>query len=675
MSFLTPWVAAIAAAIVVPALLILYFLKLRRRAEHVPSTLLWRRAVQDLQVNAPFQRLRKSLLLFLQLLVLAAGAFALARPIVQTELSDASSVILLIDRSGSMSTREGDTTRFELAKEQAIRHVRTFNRTGSRFWALFGTRDAMTRVMIIAFADRATVVSPFTTNTADLTRLIEELEPSDGRTNLRDALELAQVYMTQTTVEQTTETTAAPSSLLLLSDGGLPGLDQITLREGELRLIRIGEQSDNVGITALRVQRSYERPEQLSVFCQLENFGHAPVSTDVSLYVDGQLSAVRPVALGAAPPRAGQPDDPPDDGAPPGDPEARLRGASAALSFEFTLDRAALLEARLSRADALAIDDRAATLVPAPRRLSVLLVSAGNFFWEKVLEHLPLERFDYMTPQQYETAPDESLEREGRSAYDVVVFDKHSTARLPEGNYVFVAAAPQIEDVKVAGEIGDQAMLWWDETHAILRHVALDYVFASKGLVLELPTGSETLMEGPGGPTLARYSKDGRHYFLLTFAIENSTWWSKPSFPVFVYNLFSYMGAGGGVLDAGPLRPGDPLRIPLPAGVEQTRVQRPDGRSIPVHATGGVARYSGTERVGLYTANPAAPGHARFAVNLEDAAESDIAPLAELRLGVGQVKLASSIETATPEVWRWFVGAALLIALIEWHIYNRRVMI
>jgi len=102
-SFLAP-IAFWTAAIVVPTLLILYFLKLRRRQEVVPSTLLWRRAVQDLQVNAPFQRLRKNLLLLLQLLILAAGITALARPIVETTVGDERSIVLLIDRSASMNT-------------------------------------------------------------------------------------------------------------------------------------------------------------------------------------------------------------------------------------------------------------------------------------------------------------------------------------------------------------------------------------------------------------------------------------------------------------------------------------------------------------------------------------------------------------------------------------------
>jgi len=69
MEWLTPLTAVYAAAVSVPLLLLLYFLKLKRREQIVSSTLLWKRAVQDLQVNVPFQRIRHNILLLLQLLM------------------------------------------------------------------------------------------------------------------------------------------------------------------------------------------------------------------------------------------------------------------------------------------------------------------------------------------------------------------------------------------------------------------------------------------------------------------------------------------------------------------------------------------------------------------------------------------------------------------------------
>src|SRR5690606_33159826 len=102
-SFLNPWTALIAAGAVVPALLVLYFLKLRRRELAVSSTLLWKKAIQDLQVNAPFQKLRRNLLLFLQMLLLLLLCLALARPVVNRTPGAGKITVILIDRSASMA--------------------------------------------------------------------------------------------------------------------------------------------------------------------------------------------------------------------------------------------------------------------------------------------------------------------------------------------------------------------------------------------------------------------------------------------------------------------------------------------------------------------------------------------------------------------------------------------
>src|SRR5947208_9885425 len=107
-TFLNVWTAAAAAAIVVPSLLVLYFLKLRRRELAVSSTLLWKKAIQDLQVNAPFQKLRRNLLLMLQLALLLALCLALSRPVANYTPGAGKTSVILIDRSASMNTRDID---------------------------------------------------------------------------------------------------------------------------------------------------------------------------------------------------------------------------------------------------------------------------------------------------------------------------------------------------------------------------------------------------------------------------------------------------------------------------------------------------------------------------------------------------------------------------------------
>src|SRR3954469_10744794 len=145
-SFLNPWMAAAAAAVAVPALLVLYFLKLKRRELAVSSTLLWKKAIQDLQVNAPFQKLRKNLLLLLQLLLLILLLLALSRPITFFTPGAGKNTVVIIDRSASMSANDVKASRLEEAKREAK--------------DLIDTLDRGSNAMVIAFDDRAETVQP-----------------------------------------------------------------------------------------------------------------------------------------------------------------------------------------------------------------------------------------------------------------------------------------------------------------------------------------------------------------------------------------------------------------------------------------------------------------------------------------------------------------------------------
>src|SRR6056297_3657248 len=105
MPALSNWQWALLAAVPV-GIILLYFLKLRRQPVQVPSTFLWARTIEDLHVNSLLQRLRRSLLLFLQLLVVALAAIALLRPGGEASQEMGSRQIFVLDQSASMNARD-----------------------------------------------------------------------------------------------------------------------------------------------------------------------------------------------------------------------------------------------------------------------------------------------------------------------------------------------------------------------------------------------------------------------------------------------------------------------------------------------------------------------------------------------------------------------------------------
>ena len=99
------------------AILALYMLKRRYEEHEVPSTYLWRRMLADQNANRPFQKLRKNLLMLLQLAVVALLALALMHP--ATEGLTGGDYVLIFDTSLSMRA----DNRMEQAKERALRMV------------------------------------------------------------------------------------------------------------------------------------------------------------------------------------------------------------------------------------------------------------------------------------------------------------------------------------------------------------------------------------------------------------------------------------------------------------------------------------------------------------------------------------------------------------------------
>src|SRR5437588_7455083 len=116
MAILAPLAAL--GLLTIPAIVLLYFLKVKRPEVRVATLMFWRPYVADRQANAPWQRLRYSLLLLVQLLAALALAVGLMRPGVTGAAGVARTTVVMIDASPSMEATDVQPTRFAAAVEK-----------------------------------------------------------------------------------------------------------------------------------------------------------------------------------------------------------------------------------------------------------------------------------------------------------------------------------------------------------------------------------------------------------------------------------------------------------------------------------------------------------------------------------------------------------------------------
>src|SRR5207253_1942181 len=118
-----PWWAGLLLLLIPLVVLLLYFLKLKRRPLAVPSTFLWRKSIEDLHVNSLLQWLRQNVLLLLQILAVVALIYGVMAFHLHGRSGAGKHYILMIDNSASMSATDVAPNRLEWAKQEALKEI------------------------------------------------------------------------------------------------------------------------------------------------------------------------------------------------------------------------------------------------------------------------------------------------------------------------------------------------------------------------------------------------------------------------------------------------------------------------------------------------------------------------------------------------------------------------
>lgn len=104
-------------------IILMYLLKKQHKEKKVPSTYLWEKALRDMEANKPWQKLRKNILLFLQLLITLCVVLFLANPYILSTKAHGENIIIMLDKSASMQSVDVGESRFNTAKEEIERLI------------------------------------------------------------------------------------------------------------------------------------------------------------------------------------------------------------------------------------------------------------------------------------------------------------------------------------------------------------------------------------------------------------------------------------------------------------------------------------------------------------------------------------------------------------------------
>lgn len=709
---LRPWQWAL-LALVPPAIIALYFLKLKRQPLEVPSTYLWKRTIEDLHVNSLWQRLRHNLLLFLQLLLIGLAMLALLRPGWEGTKLDGDRFIFLVDNSTSMSATdvEGGKSRLDESKQLVA--------------GLIDQMDAGMTAMIISFSDKPQVVQEFTDNRRLLRERLDTIEATVRGTDLLGALNLADGLANPgriTTEEGGAEidvVEAQPATVYIFSDGRFDDVKGFSLGNLKPVYVPVGSfEAKNLAITGFSTRRSEANPEQRQAFVQVTNFTETEQTADVDLMLDGRFRDAKRVQVN------------------PGESNGVVFALNDVPSGELTASLKYELDTPAKRDDLRQDDTGFAALNDAePGR--VLVVTPGNVALEVALGTERVAKLgaiefktpDFVTSEQYKQ---DAL----ASVYDLIVYDQCAPATMPRADTLFIGRLPpgaiwrggtsaesaaaegQAEnaggdDVKEGDEnksgkapanteedavISLPQIIDWDRSHPLLNSVELGNVALVDSLLLDPPPGATVLIDSTEGPIAAVAPRDAYQDVVLGFEIlgrdpdgaqtVNTNWPTKLSFPTFWLNALEYLAGGTEESRTATVRPGRPIELRVPGKATEITVVDPAGNEHSLRRTNqDMFQFHDTHQLGVYEVRQGESVIERFAVNLFDRHESDIrvrpsqdpdAPVtqaADIRIGHVEVQAQVGRTPTRIEIWKAVLACALAVLVIEWYIYNRRVYV
>lgn len=606
-----------ALALAVPILL-LHVLRPRRAPFTVSSTFLWDRVEKPVSASAPWQKLRWSVLLILQLLIVALLALALARPASVTAAPLAKHTVFVVDVSGSMAARDGagDGAQHRLDRAKAIaRQLRAELPSGGQASVVLA--GPQPRVVLSTSSDRSAFDAA-----------LRRVAITPGRPDWSTAFSLAAGL----------DMPGSPLGIILLSDGRMAPEDRRAIPPGTVWR-KVGSRDVNRAIARVVVE---PRGARSLIRVTLRNTGGPDASQLLRIDVDGRTATRTRVRI----PRA------------------------ATVEREVSVRAGDRVEVFLEGDDLLPIDDHAFAATTTRKTLRVLYAGPGDQFLERLLRAMPGVVLHTTTASR------------PADGYDLGVYDRVRVPADPGAPFLAVSPPGGVDGVSVVGEVEQPAVTLVRTDHPLLSGLDLSTVGIAIAQRIRLgdpvgaaaPSGPATVALGDAPiadadpliasedtPLLLRGTAGGQRFVYLGFAVSDSTWPLQLSFPLLGDRIVQEL-TGSDTNDA-EVHVGDVIPVPTDRAVT---VVEPDGKGTAVRV--GAASVI-AERTGFWRVREPGKPDRLVPVNA-DPYESAISPANSLPIAAASRVREARLAGERP-LLRWVLLALLALLAVEWLVARR----
>ena len=611
-------------------IILLYFLRQRRRRVQVSTLLFFEEVIRDEDGAATLARLRKVLSLLLQLLFVGLLAFALSRPYHSEHSGAARRLVVLVDVSASMMVEERGASRLEHARARAR--------------GVFLGMSSSDSGMLISVGREARVLAPFTNQKDELLDGVKSLEQSHAPADFGAA----------SAVLDTLPADDRKTYVYWITDNATGSFAQASSDDVERIQVPVGEARENVGITSFSSRPLPGSPRDVEMLIEVVN------ETDVRQRLPYELRVNDVVARAA---------------------EWTLEpGEHRIETLRQYNQKGGALELYIEFEDAFPLDNRAYAVLPAPTRKRVLLVTEGNPFLASALRTIDGVEVFRATPEKYEELyGDGTLPAE----IELVVFDRAAIGTVPKTDAVFIGAWPE-SLVSKSREIPKPLITDWTRDHPILANLTLSDVSIERALGVEVAQGWEALVHCFNDPIMFLRETSDVKQLLISFDIGSSNLPLRSAFPILIANIVQYttMDHGGPshrTVPVGTTLTLDDLRglSPQLETLEKVAIVAPGRDASTILLDASTILLDDTtplvaDRVGIYSFESAEGVKVPlFAVNLTDRSESRLNARRSEETSGDLIPDEGRLDV---QPWTLLTALGLVLILVEWVLFQRRLV-